>query len=143
MNKTIERVLSGGSGHQDQDQISREMEIMETRFEPFFVRFRTAVSFSPPIIRGGIRPVFRPRFNAGYLEIKGGREIGGWYTYVPVYVSENDSGIEDENRRAQCAGWKSHAEKNIIEAFEAIFRADGDARKPISPALFVSPLPLY
>lgn len=56
-----------------------------------------------------------------------------------MYVSENDSGIEDENRRAH-AGWKSHAEKNIIEAFEAIFRAD--ARKPISSALFVSlPLP--
>lgn len=62
------------------------------------------------------------------------------YTYVPVYVSENDSGIEDENRRAH-AGWKSHAEKNIIEAFEAIFRAD--ARKPISSALFVSPPPRF
>lgn len=55
-----------------------------------------------------------------------------------MYVSENDSGIEDENRGAH-AGWKSHAEKNIIEAFEAIFRAD--ARKPISSALFVSPPP--
>lgn len=62
------------------------------------------------------------------------------YTYVPVYVSENDSRIEDENRRAH-AGWKSHAEKNIIEAFEAIFRAD--ARKPISSALFVSPPPRF
>lgn len=57
-----------------------------------------------------------------------------------MYVSENDSGIEDENRRAH-AGWKSHAEKNIIEAFEAIFRAD--ARKPISSALFVSPPPRF